>query len=453
MRVLLALPYDATYIQDIPDLGLGYLAACLEAEGHTVELSLRPCLFASPDHFADFVRKGDFDLYGIKVMSSSVLAANETIKIIRRVDPEATVLIGGPQVSAAPLQAFELMPEASHAFYGEAEIGLVEFVNKLAEGPLTEEDLGAITSLIWRQGTEIRTNPRRFVTDLDELPYPAWDLMEPRSFPIAPITLTRGCPNHCKFCGCTIVNGNRIRSRSIENIMGELRLLTTKHGVREIVFFDSNCAHRQGPLREVCKRIIDEGIDITWCAPVGIRLDSIDEELVGLMKRSGCFQVNVGIESGSLRILEMMRKSVTPDLAREKVKLLRAGGIEVVGLFMIGFPGETAEEIQQTVSLAMELPLTGASFSILCPLPGTDIYDEVYGDRAMGIEDLDSLDFINYRNTLSEVSAEELREIQKRAYLKFHLRPHVIKCFLRNLNSLDKIRFLASKIYRNAFKG
>lgn len=463
MRILLMLPYDRSYNRDMPDLGLGYLAACLQKDGHTVQLCIRPQKFASPSAFSDFIRRGRFEIFGIKVMSFSIIAVKETISLIRNINPNAIIILGGPHVSGDPYNIFRLIPEADYAFYGEAEIGLVEFVRRFSHSHMLDNELNEIPNLIWRKGPETVINERIFVDDLDMLSFPAWELMEPKTFPnipfngysrrypIAPMILTRGCPSRCTFCEAGIINGYKLRSRSVENIMQEIKLLTTRFGVNEIQFFDSNCADPRGPLREVCKRIISENIDITWCAPNGIRIDSIDKELVDLMKQSNCFQVNVGIESGSPRILKQIRKRISPDMVREKISLLRKAEIEVLGFFMIGFLGETATEIKQTISFAMELPLTGASFSILSPLPGTDIYKEVYKNRNMEIETLSSLDFIKYRNDMSEVPYDQLRKIQKNAYLHFHLRPRIIKYFLKNVNSVHKLLFLANRVYVNAF--
>lgn len=442
----------------MPDLGLGYLAACLMKEGHTVRLCIRPKECAPPA-LMELVRSERFDLYGIKSASSALGTAREITKAIRAIDHGAIIVMGGPHPSSDPDSVFRVIPEINYAFSGEAEIGLVNLAARLSSGPLDERELDQIPGLIWRKGGETTVNEQKRVMDLDSLPFPAWDLMEPRKFPctpfnfysrrypIAPLVLTRGCPGRCTFCAAGLINGRPIRSRSADNALEEIRLLTSKYGVREIQFYDSNCAHPSGSLRELCERIIAEDVDITWCAPNGIRIDSIDEEYVRLMRRSGCFQVNVGIESGSPRILKEIRKQITPELVREKVGILRKGGIEVIGFFMLGFPGETAAEVRHTVSFARSLPLTGASFAILTPLPGTELYRRVLSMRVMDIETFGSLDFINYRNDLSEVPYDRLRKIQKRAYIRFHLRPRVARYILRNFNSGRKILSMMYKFY------
>ena len=261
-------------------------------------------------------------------------AVAETIDAVRQVNPKAIVVAGGPHVSADPASLFRLFPGLDYGLQGEAEHALPALVRALASLSVGRGDLEPIPGLVFRDGAETVVNQPELRNDLDAIPFPAWDLMDPngfpgipfngysRRFPIAPMILTRGCPHRCTFCGAASVNGHRIRSRSADNILEEIRLLTGRYGVRELQFYDSNCAHRTGPLREVLERIVRERIDVTWCAPNGIRLDSIDRDLAFLMKRSGCFQVNVGIESGSPRILKQIRKNLSLDTV--KIRLHRA---------------------------------------------------------------------------------------------------------------------------------
>jgi radical SAM superfamily enzyme YgiQ (UPF0313 family) len=459
MRVLLTFPFDARFRREAPDLGLGYLAACLRQQGHAVDLQLRPHRFPTAARFAESVRDGGYDLCGLKVVSCQANAVAETIDAVRQVSPKAIVVAGGPHVSADPASLFRLFPGLDYGLQGEAEHALPAFVRAVASGTVGRGDLEPIPGLVFRDGAETVVNQPELRKDLDAIPFPAWDLMDPngfpgipfngysRRFPIAPMILTRGCPHRCTFCGAASVNGHRIRSRSADNILEEIRLLTGRYGVRELQFYDSNCAHRTGPLREVLERIVRERIDVTWCAPNGIRLDSIDRELAFLMKRSGCFQVNVGIESGSPRILKQIRKNLRLDTVRKQVSLLRQADIEVAGFFMMGFPGETRQEIEATVSLAMSLPLTAASFSVYCPLPGTDDYDRLFGGGMVDRDTLQSLDFFDWRNDLSEVPGPELVRMQTRAYWRFHARPRVLRYVLRNLNSVTKVKAVTRRSF------
>jgi radical SAM superfamily enzyme YgiQ (UPF0313 family) len=456
---------ETQYHSSMPNLGLGYLSACLNKEGHEVKLWLNNNKLHDRFSFAALMQRERFDVIGFQMMSSAINKVNEKIALIGdSINDKAKIILGGAHVSGDPHNIFDLIPEADYGFHGEAEAGIVEFARKITNVAIFHAEINKIPNLIYRNGSGTTVNPCEFIKNLDGIPFPAWELMPPekfpiipfngysRRYPIAPMILTRGCPNECTFCAASVVNGHNIRSRSTENVLEEIKLLIEKFRVKEIQFFDSNCAHQHGPLRDVCRRIISDNIDVTWCAPNGIRVDSIDEELAALMKRSGCFQVNIGIESASPRILKNIRKAISPAMVREKIVLLRKNGIEVVGFFMIGFPGETDSEIKQTISFARQLPLTAASFSILSPLPGTEIYKQLCKNKKMKKEDLGLLDFINYHNQLSEVSYDKLRKIQKEAYLHFYLRPRILKYLLKNLNSFSKISFLMHRAYLDSFK-
>jgi len=458
MRILLMMPFDRDYKWSGPDLGLGYLAAALRQEKHSVALLLQPNQFESSAALRDHLVRGAYDLVGIKTFSSQLTPTRQTISLIRDALPEARIVIGGPHVSGDPAHAFDYFPDADYGVQSEAEVGLPSLARCLQDGACDRSHLATVPGLIWRDLDHVIVNPIQWIHDLDTIPFPAWDLMPPASFPdrpfnghsrrrpVAPMILTRGCPFACSFCGASRINGRRVRSRSAPHVMQEIRMLTHQYGVREIQFYDSNCASRQGPLRQVLPQMIAEGIDVVWSAPNGIRLDSVDSDLVRLMKASGCYQVNVGIESGSPRILRQVSKGLRLATVDRATRLLHQGGIEVVGFFMLGFPGETRDDIRQTIDLAMRLPLSGASFSIYCPLPGTSDYDALIAEGRLSHEQVEKFDFVRYGNQLSELSHSELRRIQRQAYLRFYLRPRALSTLLQSLNSLDKVGFLLAQL-------
>lgn len=458
MNILLALPHDPTTDVSMPDLGLGYLAASLKNAGHSVELAIRTPESATPAFHAD----NRYDIVGVKILSPGFKYAGRLIAAVKESGAGSYVVAGGPHVSGAAQQLFSHFPDASFGVRGEGEDSFIQLAERIGRSGV-QGDFSDIPNLIWRREGDTVVNERRFVERLDDLPFPAWELMPPSSFPpmpfngysrrrpIAPVLTSRGCPYMCAFCGNEKVNGRTFRGRTAENILEEIKLLKGEYGVREIHFWDDNCVHPKGEMRRVMRRMIDENMNMSWCAPNGIRLDSIDPDLPTLMKESGCFQVNVGIESGSPRILKKIKKGITPELVREKVPMLRKAGIEVIGFFMIGFPGETREEINNTVSLAMEVPLNGGSIAIFNPLPGTDLAEEVADGSEESADFYHTLDYIRYENNLSEVPFKELRKIQRDAYLRLHLRPAPLFTNIRNLNNTRKIMLILMRVKKLVF--
>jgi radical SAM superfamily enzyme YgiQ (UPF0313 family) len=245
MNILLTLPFDTSYNQDAPDLGLGYLAEALRQEEHNVELLLRSYKYSSAAEFADYIKNSKFDVYCIKVLAPQIKSSIETINIIRSADPKAIIVLGGPHISGDPGRLFDFFENADYGIQGEAENSLVQLIRKLSSKQIQPEELKTIPGLVWKYDSNVVINKGIFCDNLDTIHFPAWDLMKPkdfpgipfngysRRFPIAPMLLTRGCPYRCTFCGAHTVNGYRIRSRSADNILEELQLLTRKYGVKE----------------------------------------------------------------------------------------------------------------------------------------------------------------------------------------------------------------------------
>ena len=240
---------------------------------------------------------------------------------------------------------------------------------------------------MWRdESGNIVVNKQQHIENLDSLEMPAWNLMGLNSYPkipptllfkkqpFAPISVTRGCPFSCTFCAAHI-HGRKIRSRSIDNVLMEIDLLYRDYGIREFYIVDDNFTADKAMVKKFCSEIINRKYDIAFCNPNGVRLDTLDMEMLTLMKKAGWYYLSVGIESGSQPVLDHMKKRINITLVREKVSIIRKAGLEVYGFFIVGYPTETLEDIKKTVNLALELDLIGANFSCFHPLPGTAIFE------------------------------------------------------------------------------
>ena len=311
---------------------------------------------------------------------------------------------------------------------------------------------------MWQDKNVIQSNPPEIIEDLDALGWPAWDLLDPESMhipfnlfysrrhPIVGISTARGCTSHCTFCAIHLIEGRRYRVRSAEHILDEMEMLVRKHGVREIQFLDSNCVQDKDRMIRICKGIMDRKLDIAWSCPNGIKVGSVDEELAKWMGRSGCHFVVLGIESGSPRIQRLIRKGLNLAEIPDKIAVLKRNGINVGGFFMIGFLGETRDDIKQTVSLALALDIDVAAFSVLVPLPGSDIFAQLPPEVAGRFTDCM---FQNAVNHLAEVPAQELHAIAARAFIRLNLRPsRALLCF-KNMNSLHKLMHLGGSCGRH----
>jgi radical SAM superfamily enzyme YgiQ (UPF0313 family) len=310
--------------------------------------------------------------------------------------------------------------------------------------------LDDIPGLVWRDGVKIVSNQQIFPNDLDNLGFPSWDLIHPeeypraplgfflKGFPYVPLNTSRGCPYPCTFCGARTIVGHKVRYRSVENIMTEIENLYTTYGVREIHVVDDNFTFDRKFVVRFCERIINSQLSICFSSPNGVRLDTLDQDLLLLMKRAGWYLIFVGIESGSQIILERMKKGLTKEKMREKITLIKNAGLETAGYFIVGYPGETKLEIEESISFSKELNLDWAQFSTFIPLPNTPIFKEL---RTNGRLELHWEKFCDPEVAYQEEGLE-VKKMLKKAYLKFYLRPKIIAKLLKKLKSGNIIFFI-----------
>jgi radical SAM superfamily enzyme YgiQ (UPF0313 family) len=268
----------------------------------------------------------------------------------------------------------------------------------------------------------------------------------------AVLTCTRGCPYQCTFCSAWITAGRKIRKRSITHILNEIEHLSDVYGIRIFDIPDENFTFDKQYVIDFCHAVIPYKRKFEFFLPNGIRLDSLDKELLQLMRKAGFRrEVAVGIESGSERILKIMKKNLSLDLVREKVSLLNAVGFRPIGYFIVGFPGETKEDIKKTLRLALELKLSAAAFTPFAPMPGTEATNRLLetGELPSDFDfTLITTDKVSYAP--KGMTRDELDRMRKLALLRFNLRLRPILYYLRNY---DSFAFAWSKFIRLFIRG
>ena len=237
----------------------------------------------------------------------------------------------------------------------------------------------------------------------------------PNRFPVAFTITSRGCPFNCIFCSSKAINGPMIRYRSAENVLKEIDWLVQKYGIKEVIFYDDNFYLNHERLIKILKGLIERNYDLEW-KTVNAAVYALNKELLELIRKSGCYQIALAIESGSEEGLKILNKPAAKKIlanAPEIVKKVRELGMQVTGLFIIGAPGETWETIRQTFRFAEELDLDYCSFNIATPLPATKLYDFVREQKLIPDDfDFDSLDFKGFGRatiTTEEFTPEELQ--------------------------------------------
>jgi len=428
MRIALISPKWNKRTNDYPPLGLAYLAAVLERDGHQVrvfDFSLDP--HALPEDDVRRVCAFDPHIVGITAMTSVYHSALETATLLKA-SLGRPIVIGGPHPTVYPERVLAESPVIDYVVRGEGEETIQELVRALDGG---NHDLGRIHGLTYRLRGEVVSNPdRALISDLDALPFPARHLFElkryglctPEGQPMVTILSSRGCPYNCSYCFKGIV-GRTYRQRSPGNIIAELRQVIDQYGIHNFYFIDDLFTINLRRLNILMEQLIAEKLDIRWQC-LG-RVDRINAEVLRKMYAAGCRRIHYGIESGNQEVLDRIGKGIRLEQVRQAVRWTEEAGIEVKGYFMLGLPGDTEETMQQTIDLAVGLELDEAMFSLTTPFPGTRLWDELVKKKPWTEYNQDFARAYYYSNpdeelapflNVSEVPDAVLGQAMRRAY-------------------------------------
>lgn len=464
MKVVLIRPFNKYMYSFVPPLGLGYLASILKIRGnHEVLLyeAVRDQL-NSISHFEDYLLKNSPDVIGIQLYSVDLLISKEYMRCAKNINLNVVIVVGGPHPSALPEDTMHYFGNKLLDFCiaGEGELGFLDFVNNLAKGQKRWEE---VAGLVWRsEDGSIKKNSKAIIEDLDQLPWPDWELLNPhaypdapqggfgKGFPMAPVLVSRGCPMDCTFCGGKSIYGHGFRGRNIDSVIAEIKYLIEELGVKEIMIQDDNITYRKSMLLEFCKKI--KPLHIDWNCMNGIRLNFVDDEVAEAMKEAGCYSVGVGIESGSQRILDHMNKNLTLNSIVQKIDILSKHKILVTGLFIIGYPTETKEDVLRTIAFAKKLKIDKAAFTIFLPLPGSAIFDQLRRTGKLVDFDLSNMSYYKAKRSFSPyLSIADLNTFLRKAIRSFYLRPNVMYRMLKRSGSFSNLINLISRFIKTTF--
>jgi len=451
MKIILISPSFGSHTV-APPVGLGYLASTLLDRGYEVEI-----LDPAKDGFrlenaGEYIKKRNPDLIGVSILTPRYNSAKRLINEIKLALPDVPIVVGGVHVSALPVHTLKEL-KLNYGVIGEGESTFPELLNTLQSGG----ELNNLKGIVFDREGKIHVNEKRpLIRSLDSIPFPAWHLMKPgdyppiphqfffERYPIAPIITSRGCPHVCKFCASAEFWGRRYRMRSAKNVVDEIELLVQEYGVKEIHIEDDNFTLVKKHAMQICREIVNRGIDIRWKCPNGVRVDGIDRELLQLMKSSGCYQIAFGIESGNQKTLDSMNKNLDLNRVRQVVKTSKDVGLEVHGFFIIGFPGETYENAMETVRFSKSIGLDVVNFASLAYLPGAELFNERVRNKGIGSIDFSDVNYFSPTST-DELSEHEIKQIQRNAFNSFYMKPEVLFNHMKKLK-LKQIPYLIKMI-------
>lgn len=446
--------YLRPFIGNLPSLGILSLAAVLRKAGFPASIVESASLGLSFSRTVDAILRERPKYVGLSCTTASVENAAKIARAVKEKRPETRVLAGGPHITALPEETFRRFPDIDFGILGEGEAALLDLMEAL-EG---DRNLSRVESAVYREGEAIRINPRRkFIDDLDTLPFPAFDLLPefPRDYhppflnyprgPAASLISSRGCPQACTFCDRSVF-GNRYRYFSEDYLWELISLLRRQYGIRHLVFTDDQFAAFRPRLVRLCEKMASGNLGIRWNCDA--RVDSVDPDLLRLMKRAGCWMISYGIESGSQKILDQIRKGITLEQVEQAVRWTKEAGIRAKGLFMIGYPEETKETLGQTLSFIGRISLDEINLSFLTPYPGTEIYRTVKGSGEFA-EDWGRMNALHCLLQPRALSCPELEKVYGKIIRRFYLRPGPTLSYLGLLlKSPENRGRLAEGIYR-----
>jgi anaerobic magnesium-protoporphyrin IX monomethyl ester cyclase len=401
----------------MPPLGLLQVAAMFEQDGfpvHALDFSVMPM----DGRLQRAIQKHDPAFIGFSCTAPCLPNVQQMVREIRDMGCEAVILCGGYDATARP-EVYLERGLADVVVLGEGEFSAPEIANRWPD----IEDIPGIAFL--RDGEVVQTGHRTRELKLDELPYPARHLLNMSAYKLAPgyrksprstsVFFNRGCPHRCTFCDRTIF-GQKMSFRSPRSIVDELKHLRDTYGVREFRFHDDRFLVHPRRSEELLDLMIEERVGVEWfCAE---RVDKLDARLLKKMKAAGCYRIESGVEAGSQRVLDLIKKGIKKETAVEGFRKAREAGIGVLSNFILGFPTETVAEMMETIDFSLELEPDYTAYFMFQPYPGTDIareFDLPWDD--------DHRRFSRLPHRSYTVSNAEMEGIIDLAYKRFYLHP------------------------------
>ncbi|HSR36875.1 MAG TPA: radical SAM protein [Desulfurivibrionaceae bacterium] len=448
---------DITKIFNVmPPLGIMSIAAYLEQRGIGVEIiDCHATPLPQDQLVAEIIRRAP-DVVGFSCTTSSFLEGYAIAERLKERAPQILTVCGGAHACSAGASLLDAFPALDHLVIGEGEQTFFELVTA---GDRDRATIPGVASRI--DGKGILSAERELIPDLDSLPFPAYHLLPefPKryflplfSYPKAPntsIISSRGCPYQCSYCDRSVFNRG-FRFNSPEYIVEHLALLNRDYGIRHVFFYDDLFTTDRKRVAEFCELKEKRGLNIGYNCIA--RLEHVDRELLQLLKRSGCWQVNFGIESGDPEVIKKHRKYYGLDEVQTKLQMAKSAGLRVKGLFMVGLPGETPESIRRTIDYALALPLDEINVTMFTPFPGAPIYADIreHGDFN---EEWPLMNCVNPVFVPHGMTREQLQDLYDEFIRRFYRRhrihwgyttmlwksPHSIISFLKHLPAIIRL--------------
>lgn len=414
-------------------MGICYIAAVLRKAGHKLRLIDSDVEGYSIPDLIKIIRKLKPDSVFITATTPIYQSAKKMIELVKKEDKNIIVILGGFHITALPVETMKNCG-ADYCVYGEGEKTVVELVDRLEK----EKSIKMVKGILYKKhGKVIKNPPREPIKELESLPYPARDLLKYKKYlwsvpkkgivPVTSIITQRGCPFQCIFCGVqTMFKG--VRYRPLNKVIDEIEHIIKDLGINHILFQDDTLTLNKPKVIGMCKEIKKRGIEFTWEGYT--RANTVTKELLKMMKDVGLVRLSFGVETGNAKILKAIKKGVDLESYKKAYQWCYELGIETRCSLMLGHPFETKETIKETMKFANSLKCYQAYINITTPYPGSELLNLAkQGYGGIRLLTTDWKEYRRYGNAVMEMndlSKEDLIKMQKWAYRKFYLRPHII---------------------------
>lgn len=367
----------------------------------------------------------------------------KTAEEIKKKIPKVFLIAFGVHVSVSPNEIIKDNPAIDAVISGEPEVVAFKIADEASAGTKNFTDIPGLAT----KSQSIKKNPSIFCDNLDSLGIPAWEFLPIKYYihpvfnkPYLIINTSRGCPQRCIFCVGHIFYGYKVRYRSVESIIEEIKLNIEKFDVRHFWFYADDFTYNPGFVKELCRGIIKDRLNITWWS--NTRVDCLDREMFNLMAEAGCSMLSIGGESGDEDMLNRMRKRTTPDQITQTVKLLRESKIISLVYFIFGLPGETKKSITNTIKFAIQLNPDFVEFYPAIPFPGTEFYCIAIKENMITVDSYDYFhnDGKNAVVKVNDLYPKDINSAIGKAYRRFYFRPMYLFTLFKNF---PRLRFLS----------
>ena len=449
MDVVLVNPMDETEVSTklglkVPPLNLMYLAAALEKDSAEVNIIDDDLKQKGPDKLANEISKLDPNVVGITATTASVNTALNYIDSIKKNLPNVLTVVGGSHATFLPEDTLKECKGLDVVVIGEGEETIVDLTNNYIKNGF--KNLNEVKGIAYKNNGAIkRSESRELIKNLDEIPFPARHLLPFESYGTSEdesggVITSRGCVFNCGYCSSSLIMGKKFRGRSPSNVVDELEELVNKYKIQDIAFLDDTFMLNKRRAQSIANAIKERGLDISFVA--SSRVDKVDKKLLESLKQSGMATLYYGVESGSQRILNLMKKGITLKQAENAVKTAKNVGVDILTSFILGYPGETPDEMDKTIKFAIKLDADYSQFSVLTPFPGTPVYYELKSKNLLDTEHWNRYTVIHpvIKYEKLGLSKKIIERKLAKAYLKFYTRPkyilkhpHMLNVFLETV--------------------